>query len=67
MEMNSPLSSRKKEEESKESLMANVVGDLEGYVSMASDVVVFDARPSIRPPPSTSHKANDRTRVRECG
>ena len=31
MEMNSPLSSRKKEEESKESLMANVVGDLEGY------------------------------------
>lgn len=46
--MNSPLSSRKKEEESKESLMANVVGDLEGYVSMASDVVVFDARPSIR-------------------
>lgn len=66
MEMNSPLSSRKKEEESKESLMANVVGDLEGYVSMASDVVVFDARPSIRAT-TTSHKADDRTRVRECG
>lgn len=66
MEMNSLLSSRKKEEESKESLMANVVGDLEGYVSMASDVVVFDARPSIRAT-TTSHKADDRTRVRECG
>ena len=67
MEMNSPLSSRKKEEESKESLMANVVGDLEGYVSMASDVVVPDQAYGHHRVESTSHKADDRTRVRECG